>query len=280
MTRKLNDNEFLHLREYIEKHCGITLNTSQKYLLETRLDNLLYEYNFNSFAQLYELAQKNPESALREKIINAMTTNETFWFRDIHPWKAFSEHLLPKWDKRNTTPVRIWSAAASTGQEAYSMAMLSKNYQTRHPASNIHQQIEITGTDISTSALYVAISGCYNEASMNRGFVQPWTKYKTAYFKQQGRVWEIAPEIKKVVRFLPFNLQNSFKDLDKFDLICLRNVIIYFSDDLKKSLFQKLASSLREGGYLLIGASETPLRYSNQFSLKKLNNSTFYQLKD
>ncbi|MBN2342681.1 MAG: protein-glutamate O-methyltransferase CheR [Deltaproteobacteria bacterium] len=282
MKIKITDKEFLILKEYIETHCGIALRNTQKYLFESRLSKLVAEHRCNNFTEFSQLIHSGKVNGLQEKIVNAMTTNETLWFRDNHPWQAFSEHILPTWASQitesNMSP-RIWSAASSTGQEAYSISMLIHEYARlqRHPS--LLQNIEIVGTDISTSALYVAISGNYDEISMTRGFIPPWDQLKTRYFTHRGRVWEINPECKKLTRFRHFNLQETFRSLGKFDMICLRNVIIYFADDFKRELFRKMESSLNPGGYLLLGASETPIRYTDNFKSIKLGISTYYQLK-
>ena len=283
MTMKINSTDFQLLKEYIEKQCSIVLRDSQQYLLESRLYKLLAQYNCESFRDFYNLAQSGTVPGLTEKIVNAMTTNETFWFRDSHPWKHLQEYLLPEWESRLKTSserIRIWSAASSMGQEAYSISMLIDSYCRRMSACALQQQVEIIGTDISTAALYVAISGNYDDIAMTRGFSEPWDAYRSRYFVKKHKVWEISEELRKVVHFQHFNLQAPFDSLGKFDLICLRNVIIYFSDQFKITLFDKIANSLNPGGYLLLGASETPIRYTSRFKIKKLGHSTFYRLKD
>ena len=283
MTITITSADFPLLKQYIEDQCGIVLRDSQKYLLESRLQKLLVQHQCNTFMEFYQLAKNNRTTGLREQIVNAMTTNETLWFRDSHPWQNFLDILLPEWEseqKEKSGPRRIWSAAASMGQEAYSISMLIDSFCRRHPGCSMQQNVEIIGTDISTSALYVAISGNYDEIAMSRGFTPPWESYRTTYFVHKQRVWEISADIRKMVTFKHFNLQESFKPLGTFDLICLRNVIIYFSDEFKKNLFNRIADCLAPGGYLLLGASETPIRYTNRFGIKKLGQSTFYQLKD
>lgn len=283
MKLTITDRDYPRLKEYIETQCGIVLRDSQKYLVESRLSGLIREQGCGGFADFCNLILRNNTKELREKIVNAMTTNETLWFRDNYPWQSFKESLLPKWDQTindGGPPPRIWSAAASTGQEAYSMAMLIAEHCKTNRSSVLQRQAKIIGTDISTAALYVAISGNYDGVSMLRGFTDQWLRYKTTYFTQRGRVWEINAAVKKMVQFQNFNLQNSFSPLGKFDLICLRNVIIYFSDEFKRSLFAKIEHSLTPGGYLLLGGSETPLRYTERFQNTKLGNSTFYRLKE
>ncbi|MBN2716795.1 MAG: protein-glutamate O-methyltransferase CheR [Deltaproteobacteria bacterium] len=283
MTIKITSSDFPRLKGYIEKQCGIALRDSQQYLLESRLNKLLAQHQCSSFAEFYQLAMDGRVPGLNEKIVNAMTTNETLWFRDTHPWQSFQDVLLPEWDAQLKGPAvrkRIWSAAASMGQEAYSMSMLIDTYCRMHPASALSRNVEIVGTDISTSALYVAISGNYDAIAMSRGFGEPWTSYKNRYFTAKQKVWELSEDIRKMVSFRHFNLQQSFESLGKFDLICLRNVIIYFSDEFKKDLFDRMANSLNPSGYLLLGASETPIRYTSRFKSMRIGQSTFYQLKD
>ncbi|MBN2529605.1 MAG: protein-glutamate O-methyltransferase CheR [Deltaproteobacteria bacterium] len=283
MTIKITDQDFPPLQEYIQQQCGIVLRDTQQYLLESRLQHLLSMHQCGTFGEFLRLVKEKNSPVLREKIVNAMTTNETFWFRDSHPWQNFAAHLLPQWEKELQNSLhkkRIWSAAASMGHEAYSMAMLIDDFcGSRHKCA-MKNSVEILGTDISTSALYVAISGNYDEMAMSRGFTPPFDGYRRTCFKQTGKVWEISSHIKKMVVFKQFNLQNSFITLDKFDLICLRNVIIYFSDEFKRALFKKIAQTLNPGGYLLLGASETPIRYTRRFRSVKLGDSVYYQLKE
>jgi chemotaxis protein methyltransferase CheR len=280
---KISSTDFDLMKTFIEEQCGIVLRDSQNYLLESRLNGLLAQTRCNSFGDFYRLAKQNRIPGLREKIINAMTTNETFWFRDSHPWQEFRDTILPEWDadqKPSSPQRRIWSAAASMGQEAYSIAMLIDSHIKKHPDTPLKGKIEILGTDISTSALFVAISGNYDTLAMGRGFIPPFDHFRDTYFVQRNRVWEISAEVKKMVNFHHFNLQDSFITLGKFDLICLRNVIIYFSNDFKQTLFDKIANCLAPGGYLLLGSSETPIRYTDRLKLRRVGQSIYYQLKE
>jgi chemotaxis protein methyltransferase CheR len=283
MPIEISSTDFDLMKTFIEQQCGIVLRDSQNYLLESRLNGLLAQNQCRTFGEFYRLARQNRIPGLREKIINAMTTNETFWFRDSHPWQEFMNVILPEWNaaqKPSSPPRRIWSAAASMGQEAYSISMLIDSYNKNHPDTELKNRIEILGTDISTSALFVAISGNYDEMAMGRGFIPPFEQFRQTYFVRKNRVWEISEDIRKMVKFQHFNLQDSFITLGKFDLICLRNVIIYFSNDFKETLFDKIANCLAPGGYLLLGASETPIRYTNRLKLTKVGQSIYYQVKE
>ena len=279
MTPRLSQREFDLFRGYIEKSCGITLSDDKKYLIETRLASLVFETGASSFTEFYQKVDDVSASQLRSKIIDAMTTNETLWFRDGSPWVALRDHILPELESRFRPgqPLRFWSAACSTGQEPYSMAMLLSEYAG--PGRRIHPgNVEIVATDISKSALLVAQRGRYDRISMNRGFTGEWSNFKTKYFTGAGAVAEIDPKIRQRVRFVPFNLQESLMPLGSFDVVFLRNVAIYFSDAFRRELFNKIANILNPGGLLILGSAETIHGYSTRFKSATFGRAIAYRL--
>lgn len=239
-TSGISDTEFQLLRQYIEEQCGIALGDEKAYLVETRLTKLMAMSGCDDFHEFYLLAKSDKDASLREKIIDAMTTNETLWFRDTHPYLALKEKMLPDFvdDLRagKREKVRIWSAAASTGQEAYSIAMTIVEFCNGIPGIT-PEQFEIVGTDISASALFLANAGRYHPLAMSRGLDDSMRK---RYFKEDGSVWEIDESIRKMATFKKFNLQHSPSVLGKFDIIFLRYVAIYFSEAFKKDLYSGL----------------------------------------
>ena len=196
-----------------------------------------------------------------------MTTNETLFFRDNSAWEYIKEIAVPLLlDKaEKNKKVRIWSAAASTGQEAYSLLMLLHDMAKVRGKLHLLDKIEIIGTDISTSALFLAISARYDAMTIARG--TPPDKKQT-YFTQNGNVWEFDQILKKRVTFRQFNLQNSFVSLGKFDLILCRYVAIYFSEQFKRKLFSKMAQSLNSGCVLMLGATESLRGLSDDFKIR------------
>ncbi|MBF0102015.1 MAG: protein-glutamate O-methyltransferase CheR [Desulfobacterales bacterium] len=272
---KITENEYLLMSKYIEENCGIHLSKGKEYLIESRLVDLLEEYACDSFQQFYFKAKADTLGKLRDRIIDAMTTNETLWFRDDTTWKYIKEVAVPALlDKAERSGnVRIWSAASSTGQEAYSLLMTLDEEAKKRGKPDLLNRITIIGTDISTSALFIAISGRYDSMAVSRGL--PLDK-KNKYFTKDGNVWVFNQELKKRVQFQKFNLLNSLSSLGSFDMVLCRYVIIYFSDAVKKELFRKIATTLISKGILLLGASENLRGFTDAFETIYYKNGLVY----
>ena len=281
MTSNLTNLEFQLFKKYIHDKCGIDIADEKAYLIETRLSRFLVDFKLNSFNELYQLIIKNNNPKISESIIDAITTNETLWFRDKYPWIIMEELLLPTYvellRKNAKSKIRIWSAAASTGQEAYSIAMCIHYYLEKNFIKDISLcNFEIIATDISQTVLEIAKKGKYDSISIMRGLDQ---NYKDKYFKKDGMVWHIDDIIKNSVKFQHFNLQNSFMYLGKFDVVFCRYVLIYFSDDFKKDISKKLMEATNEEARLFIGASELYNILENDFTLNHYGNGTYYSKK-
>ncbi len=279
MADGITDQEFQQLRAYIEEQCGIALGDEKAYLVETRLTKLMAMSGCENFSEFYQLAKNGKDASLKDKIIDAMTTNETLWFRDTHPFAALKEEMLPALAKElkegKRKKVRIWSAASSTGQEAYSIAMTITEF-CKGAMGISPEQFEIVGTDISASALFLANAGRYDSLAVARGLAP---ELKGRYFKEDGRVWELNESIRKMASFKKFNLQDSPTTLGKFDIIFLRYVAIYFSEDFKKKLYTNIANTLTDPGYFVIGAVESLRGLSESFDLNSHAGGHFYTLK-
>lgn len=284
MKFDIEQHEFDVLRDYIERQCGIVLGDNKKYLVETRLTKLVVESGSTSFAEFTRKLIGTPNASLRDKLVDAITTNETLWFRDGAPWITFRDIVLPAIGKRirqrPDTKFRIWSAACSTGQEPYSVAMLIDAFCRLGVGTKLKpENFEIVATDISPTALFIASSGRYDSISMNRGFTGEWESFRRQYFKETGRVSVISDQIKKLVKYQRFNLQDSFSTLGKFDIVLLRNVAIYFSNKFKTELFQRIARTMNPEGYLLVGSSETVLGYTDVFVTESSHRTTLFRNK-
>ena len=269
----VTEPEYKLLKQFIETHCGIVLEQGKEYLIETRLSELAREVGATSFQDFHYKAKTDQSGHLRDRIIDAMTTNETSWFRDASAWEYLQKKAIPALIDRMVKgeKVRIWSAASSTGQEAYSLSMLFYEMLSQRGVLNVHSRLDILGTDISSSAITNARSGKYDGIAIQRGLPQD---KKQRFFVQDANHWIIKPEIKKSVSFKEFNLQNSFMGLGQFDLILCRYVTIYFSELFKKELFSKFSNALkRPKDVLLLGATESLRGFSNDFDIEYYNNA-------
>ncbi len=276
----LSQEEFELLREFIKSECGIAVGNEKSYLIETRLSRLVQEAGCESFGEFHDKARKDPRSGLRDKIVDAMTTNETLWFRDDGPWTILRKALLPLWCKKlqegSARRIRIWSAAASTGQEPYSMLLTILEFIREQASPGVKAEaFEIVATDISPSALFVATAARYAPMAIKRGLD---SDLRDRYFEKKGSVWCLPDEIKKQVKFHQFNLMDSYDRFGSFDLILCRNVLIYFSNDLKQQIYGKIAKSLPQGGCLVLGSAESMQPAFKGFATQRWDSFLYYQL--
>jgi chemotaxis protein methyltransferase CheR len=277
-TLTANQEEFNLFKRYIEQQCSIALTEDKKYLLESRLTRLVVESGCNTFLDFYKQITTSPSISVRDKIIDAITTNETLWFRDNAPWIAIKERVIPELaDRIRNGKIRIWSAACSTGQEPYSLCMTIDDFCRNSGGRVTPQRFEVTATDISTSALFIAMAGRYDRISMSRGFTDEWAPFKDRYFTASGPVSVIKDEIKNMVTFKRFNLQDSFSALGNFDVVFIRNVAIYFSETFKIDLYKRLQRAMNHSGFLFIGSSETLMGYSDSFESAQHGRAMYYR---
>lgn len=263
---KINAPEYVLMTRYIEEHCGIHLEKDKEYLIESRLSDLMAETGCRSFQEFHFKARTDPTGQLRDRIIDAMTTNETSWFRDGSVWEYLETAAVPDLLDRatRTGTVRIWSAAAATGQEAYSLLMLLDEAARRRGTPSLLDRVEILATDISTTALATAVAGRYDAIAVNRGLPE---EKRRKYFTQEGPSWVFDERLRSRVRFKKFNLQDPFIFPYRFDLILCRYVSIYFSESFKRAMFARLADVLKPGGVLILGATESLREFSDEFDI-------------
>jgi len=266
-------NEYNTFRRYLEDACGIVLGENKHYLVTSRLKRVTEEFSFPSLSDMMSTLVKGNDRHLREKVIDAMTTNETMWFRDVYPFEILKNELLPELSK-NKAPIRIWSAASSTGQEAYSISMAVSEFQQKNPGK-LTSNVEIVGTDISQTVVNQAKQGNYDELSVIRG-LSPERRDK--FFTKRDDKWTVRQEIMQRARFTELNLLNSYSLLGKFDIIFCRNVLIYFSSEMKKDILERMAQILKPGGTLILGGSESPTGYTRAFVMKRYPDGVVYQL--
>ncbi len=275
VNHSISSRDYESFRTFLEEACGIVLGENKHYLVASRLNRLLKELDLTSVGDLIESMHSRPHSGIRERIIDAMTTNETFWFRDNHPYVLLKDLMFPEIAKKRQNQVRIWSAACSSGQEPYSISMIVQEYIQSRPGSSI-SSVEIVGTDISPTMLAHCKAAKYDALALSRG-LSP--ERKKRFFKSLGDCWEVNEEVRKSVRFIEINLMNNYTSLGKFDIIFCRNVMIYFSSELKKDILRRISQALVPGGYLILGSTETLASYSDDFELVRYESGMAYQLK-
>lgn len=277
---QITEKEILLFSKYIYSISGIQLGTDKGYLLESRLMPLMKIFKLKTYAELYQKTHNDPRGELKKEIIDAITTNETFFFRDNTPFDLMKNKIIPDLiDRRRTEiksgpiPIRIWSAACSTGQEVYSICMI-----LREMLPNIDgYDISILGTDISSSAVAKASYGKYNQFEIARGLPD---KYLSKYFNKVSNGWRIIDPIRGMAKFSKIDLMQSFINLGQFDLIFCRNIAIYFSLDDRKKLFTRIASVLSPGGALIVGGSETLSSTVTLFEPQQYLRGLFYTVKE
>lgn len=268
--------EYEEFRRFLEDACGIVLGENKHYLVTSRLTRLMREFGIGSFSQLMGQLRQKHHSKLREQIVDAMTTNETMWFRDRYPFEILANIILPEYTSLRPRQLRIWSAACSSGQEPYSISMILQEYLANRPGS-LPANIQIQATDISPTMLKEAAAGSYDRMAIGRGIAEDRLK---RFFTQKGERWEVRPEIKNRISFRELNLMQSYAPLGKFDIVFCRNVLIYFSSELKKDILQRIAQTLNPRGYLFLGGSESPTSYIDAFEMIRTTHGVVYRLKE
>lgn len=273
----INPDELKVWAQLIHKLCGIVLDSGKGYLLESRLSEILTETGSSSFSELLYKVKSDPSNRLNRKVIDAMTTNETSFFRDSSPFDLLQHKLLPELiDRRKARygvsgqiPLRIWSAACSTGQEVYSIGIVIKELLGDSPGF----QPQILGTDISDQALKKASYGVFSRFEIERG-LRP--SYLDKWFTRQDDSYKIRDEVRALASFKPINLIDPFKFPQPFDIIFCRNVAIYFSEDDTRRLFEKIADVLSPDGALIIGSTESITAITSRFAPHRYLRSVFY----
>jgi chemotaxis protein methyltransferase CheR len=248
----MTDVEFDFLRSYLKTRSGLALSGEKRYLIESRLGPICRRFNLATLHDLANALKSGPTGAMEKAVVEAMTTNETVFFRDQAPFDLFRDVLLPEAMARRAAQrrLRIWCAAASTGQEPYSLAMLLHEAAPRLAGWSV----DLIATDLSTEVLEKAKAGLYSHFEVQRGLpVQLLIKH----FEQHGEQWRIAAKLRQMVDFRPLNLLQPFDTLGTFDIIYCRNVLIYFDAATKGDVLARIGGSLAPDGALLLGAAET-----------------------
>ena len=275
-NQQITHQDYDDFRRYLEDASGIVLGENKHYLVTSRLNRLMREFEIPDFSQLMRRLKTERKSKLHEQIVDAMTTNETLWFRDNYPFEVLKHVIFPEYSQKRLSQLRIWSAASSSGQESYSISITIQEYLASKPGS-LPSNIQIVGTDISSSMLRDATAGVYEAMSLARGISEERRK---RYFIERDGKFEVRPEIRTRTSFRELNLTNNFSSLGKFDIVFCRNVLIYFSSAMKTDILNRIAKSMNPGGYLFLGGSESPTSYTDAFELMRTPKGVVYRVKD
>ena len=255
----MNPPDFEYLRKFLKDQSGLDLSADKQYLIESRLLPLARKLGLPGISELVQ-KMKGGSSSCINQVVEAMTTNETFFFRDKIPFDHFRESIMPEIlrARANRKSIRIWCAAGSTGQEPYSLAMCLKEMG----AALSGWRVEILATDLSQEVLEKSKAGIYSQFEVQRGLpIQMLVKY----FKQTGELWQINADIRAMVQHRQLNLLHDFSQLGVFDVIFCRNVLIYFDQDTKINIFNRLAKATEPDGFLVLGAAETVVGLTDVF---------------
>ena len=274
-NKELLDKEYALFRDFLEQQCGIVLGDNKQYLVKSRLGPLMQRFSVATLSELVAKTLSPFERQLRSAVIDAMTTNETLWFRDTYPYELLKKQIFPELEKTSRN-VKIWSAASSSGQEPYSIAMTALEYQQTRPGA-FSLGVHVLGTDISNTMLEHCQRAEYDGLALSRG-LSPERRSK--FFEESGKgMMRVRDTVRKNVSFRHLNLLDSYTLLGKFDIIFCRNVLIYFSADVKAKIIRQFAQSLNPRGYLFLGASESLSSLNSDFEMIRCNPGIIYRKK-
>ncbi|MEH6595137.1 MAG: protein-glutamate O-methyltransferase CheR [Colwellia polaris] len=275
VINEIDNKSYDQFRSFLEQQCGIVLGENKQYLVKSRLTPLLLKFDISSLSALVTQTLNPVNRQLRAAVIDAMTTNETLWFRDEYPFELLKKRILAEF-KNQRTPLRIWSAASSSGQEPYSIAMAIYEFQQSNPGA-FPGGVQIIGTDISNTMLEQCKYAHYDNLALSRGLS---AERKRKFFEtSENGMLKLKDVIKNMVSFRQLNLLNSYSIMGRFDLVFCRNVLIYFSPELKSKIISQIHGTLNNGRYLFLGASESLSGISQDFNMLRCSPGIIYQKK-
>ena len=256
----MTPQDYDYLRKLLKQRSGLVLSAEKQYLAESRLLPVARKHGLNGLGELVARLKTGAASELAAEVTEAMTTNESFFFRDKVPFEHFRDTIMPALiaARAREKRIRIWCTAASAGQEPYSLAMALKGMS----AALAGWRVELLATDLSTEVLGKAKSGIYSQFEVQRGLP---IHLLVKHFTQVGEAWQVAPELRAMVQFRPLNLLNDFTPLGMFDAVFCRNVLIYFDQELKIDVLNRLARQMPSDGFLVLGAAETVVGLTDSF---------------
>jgi chemotaxis protein methyltransferase CheR len=269
----VTDKDFDVIRRLVLAHAAIVLEADQHYLVETRLATLIDQLKLSSMGDLLTHLRRQPGNGLPRQIVEALVNTETSFFRDHHPFHTLRKVVLPDLvsRRREERSLCIWCAACSTGQEPYSIALMLRD----HFPELAGWKILLLASDLSREVLARGRAGRYNQVEVKRGLPAALLK---KYFELHGSDWQLKPVIRSMVDFQEINLAQAWPALPRMDLVLIRNVMIYFDVETKKTILGRLARLLRQDGYLLLGGSETTFNLDDSYERAMPLKAGFYQL--
>ncbi|MBX7190732.1 MAG: protein-glutamate O-methyltransferase CheR [Sandaracinaceae bacterium] len=268
----LQESDFAFVRDFVLSRSAIVLEQGKEYLVEARLAPVARDAGLSGIPALVEQLRRQPSGALATRVVEAMTTNETSFFRDSHPFDALKSTIIPTLLERNRADrtINIWSAACSTGQEPYTIAMtLRENFPQLDS-----WKVRIVATDLAEHVLDRARAGRYRQLEVNRGLP---ALYLTKYFTRHGLDWEVTPALKQWTEFRQLNLIGDWGVMPRFDVVFLRNVLIYFDLDTKRKILGKVRRTMSRDGWLFLGSAETTLNIDEAFRRVHADRGHAYQ---
>lgn len=260
--------------DFLQSHSGILLSDNKQYLVQSRLGKIMQELHMQCLEDLVDRLSSSMDRGLKQRVIDAMTTNETLWFRDTYPYEILTKRLLPEFQQQGLRRLKVWSSACSTGQEPYSIAMTVKeSAELQRQASAV--SLDILATDISPTALESARTGEYEMLALGRGLEK--SRLEKHFSQMPSGNWQIDAALKRSIHFRHLNLLDSYTALGTFDVIFCRNVLIYFSAEMKLDILTRMHARLRKGGYLFLGASESMTELRDKFQMIHCRPGIVYQ---
>ena len=269
----LSDDDFSYVREMVYRQAAIVLEKEKNYLVEARLTPLVRQHGFGSLEELVAQLRNQPHNGMQWHVVEAMTTNETSFFRDVHPFEMLKKNVLPELMKKRATTrqLSIWCAAASSGQEPYTILMLLRE---AFPEL-LTWKLNFIATDISQEMIERCREGCYSQLEVNRGLPAPLL---VKYFSKIGTEWKIKDELRRMIDFRQMNLAQAWSALPAMDVIFMRNVLIYFDLETKKAILARVRRTLKADGYFFLGGAETTLNIDESFKRVQIDKAAYYQL--
>ncbi len=264
--------EFDFVRRMVAERAGIVLSSTQGYLVESKLNAVVQTTGLHSIEELMTDLRRGASSRLRERVAEAMTINETSFFRDIHPFDALRSAIIPAIAaaRKSERKLSIWCAASSSGQEPYTMAIIL----AEHFPELADWNVKILATDLSDEMLARSREGIYTQFEVNRGLP---VRLLVKYFDRKGTDWQVREPLRKMIEFRKLNLTMPWPALPIFDFVSIRNVLIYFDNASKRSIFEHIRTHIRSDGYMLLGGSETLLGLNVPFGRHEVDKSVFYR---